>query len=90
VDALDRPRLPRQTYTITGGTYLTLAQIGEIVRHVLPQADIHFGDGPDPVDDIQHQFDTSAAERDLNFRPAISLEEGIRGYAAVLRSRATA
>ena len=36
--------------------------------------------GRDPLDDIQQQFDISAAARDLNYRPLVSLEEGIRSY----------
>jgi UDP-glucuronate 4-epimerase len=88
VTALDTPRLPRHTYNVTGGTYVTLGQIGEIVRSVLPQADIELGEGQDPLDDVQHRFDVSAAERDLRFRPAMSLEQGVRAYAAWLQSRA--
>lgn len=90
VMALQTPHLPRQSYNVTGGTYLTLGEIGDIVRGVLPQADIELGDGPDPVDDRQHRFDVSAVERDLHFRPEISLEQGVRTYAAWLRSRAAA
>jgi UDP-glucuronate 4-epimerase len=90
VTALRTPRLPRQTYNVTGGTYLTLGQIGDIVRRVLPQADIALGEGPDPVDDRQHRFDVSAVQRDLRFTPEISLEQGVRAYAAWLQNRAAA
>jgi nucleoside-diphosphate-sugar epimerase len=90
VTALRTPNLPRQTYNVTGGTYLTLGEIGDIVRRVLPQAVIELGEGPDPVDDMQHRFDISAVERDLRFRPEISLEQGVRAYAAWLQSRTAA
>jgi UDP-glucuronate 4-epimerase len=90
VTALRTPRLPRQTYNVTGGTYLTLGQIGDIVRRVLPQADIALGEGPDPVDDRQHRFDVSAVQQDLRFTPEISLEQGVRAYAAWLQNRAAA
>jgi len=90
VTALRTPNLPRQTYNVTGGTYLTLGEIGGIVRRVLPQAEIELGEGPDPVDDMQHRFDVSAVERDLRFRPEISLEQGVRAYAAWLQSRTAA
>ncbi|WP_445504364.1 NAD-dependent epimerase/dehydratase family protein [Microvirga sp. G4-2] len=90
VTALRTPRLPRQTYNVTGGTYLTLGEIGDIVRRVLPQADIALGEGPDPVDDRQHRFDVSAVQRDLRFTPEISLEQGVRAYAAWLQNRAAA
>lgn len=90
VAALDRPRLPRHAYTVTGGTYLTLAEIGDVVRRIFPNADIAFGEGPDPVDDVQSQFDISAAARDFGYRPSVGLEEGMRCYAEYLRSHSKA
>lgn len=81
VAALDRPRLPRTTYTVTGGTYVTLGEVGEIVRKLVPGADIELEAGPDPVDDLQQRFDISAVQRDLGFVPQLGLEEGIRAYA---------
>jgi nucleoside-diphosphate-sugar epimerase len=88
VTALDTPNLPRRTYNITGGSYLTLREIGDVVRRVIPEADIELGEGPDPVDDVQHRFDISAAEHDLGFRPSISLEDGVRAYASWLKEQA--
>ena len=90
VTAFQVPRLPRSTYNVTGGTYLTLAEVGETVRRILPQAEIELGEGPDPVDDMQHRFDVSAVERDLGFRPEIGLEQGVRAYADWLQSRTPA
>jgi nucleoside-diphosphate-sugar epimerase len=90
VMALDKPDLPRRTYNVTGGTYLTLAEIAEVVRGVLPGADIELGPGADPVDDTQRRFDISAVERDLGYRPAMSLEQGVSTYADWLRARAGA
>lgn len=85
--ALDRPELPRQNYTITGGTYVTLGEVAEIVRRVVPLADIRMEPGPDPTDDVQEMFDISAAGRDLDYQPSVSLEDGIRSYSAWLASR---
>jgi nucleoside-diphosphate-sugar epimerase len=87
VTALDRPNLPRRVYTVTGGTYVTLAEVGEIVRRLLPQADIRMDAGRDPLDDVQHQFDISAAARDLDYRPSVDLEEGIRNYIQWIAAR---
>jgi nucleoside-diphosphate-sugar epimerase len=70
---------------VTGGTCLSLPEVGEAVRRVLPQADISFGEGPDPLDDTHGPFDISAAARDFGYKPAIGLEEGIRSYAEFLR-----
>lgn len=79
--ALDAKTLPRRSYTITGGSYVTLAEVARTIKAVLPQADITMGAGPDPIDDVQARFDISAAERDLGYRPRISLEDGFRSYA---------
>ena len=80
VMALDKRRLPRSNYTVTGGTWMTLGEIAGVVRKVMPAADIKVADGPDPVDDRQERFDISAAARDLGYRPNVSLENGIRAY----------
>ncbi len=85
--AMDAPALPRRTYNITGGLCTTLGQVADTVKQVLPQADIVLQPGPDPVDDLQYQFDNRAAERDLAYVPAVSLEAGIRGYAEWLRQQ---
>ena len=85
--ALQAPPLPRRVYTITGERHLTLGELAGIVRDLLPGADIALEPGPDPLDDDQAQFDTAAARRDLGFMPAISLEDGIRGYAEWLDAR---
>jgi nucleoside-diphosphate-sugar epimerase len=87
IAALDRPTLPRRVYTATGGTFVTLAEVGEIVRRVLPQADISMENGADPEDDIQQRFDISAAARDLGYRPLVSLEDGVRRYAEWLMAQ---
>jgi len=85
--ALDARTLHRRSYTITGGSYCTLSEVAEIVRKVFPNAVIEMGAGSDPVDDVQARFDISAAERDLGYRPRISLEEGIRAYGDWLAAR---
>jgi nucleoside-diphosphate-sugar epimerase len=87
VSALDRKGLPRRNYTVTGGSYVTLDQVATIVSRVLPDANIELALGPDPGDDLQQRFDISAAERDLDYLPAVSLEDGIHHYSGWLRSR---
>lgn len=82
--ALDAPELGQRAYTITGDSYLTLSEVAATVRKVLPQADIGMEAGRDPIDDVQARFDIAAAARDLGYRPRISLEDGVRSYAAWL------
>ncbi|GJD54023.1 dTDP-glucose 4,6-dehydratase [Methylobacterium crusticola] len=84
VAAFDKTDLPRRIYTITGGTYMTLGEVADLVRSIFPRADIELGAGPDPFDDVQQRFEIAAAERDLGYAPRHSLESGIRAYAAWL------
>lgn len=88
--ALDVDKPGRRTYNVTGGRRTTLGEVARVVGRVLPEADIALQSGPDPVDDIQHAFDTRAAERDLAYRPEVSLEAGVRIYAAWLRAQRSA
>ncbi|SAK73826.1 NAD-dependent epimerase/dehydratase [Caballeronia temeraria] len=86
--ALDAPLLRRRVYNITGGTRLTLGEVAEVVRRVMPDADIELERGPDPLDELQEQFDISAAATDLGFRPRHDIETGIRAYAQWLAETA--
>lgn len=81
VAAFDKATLPRRIYTVTGGTCRTLGEIASIVRQILPQADIDLGAGIDPADDVQGEFDISAAKRDFGYSPRYDLLGGILEYA---------
>lgn len=85
VAAIDAPNVGRRVYNVTGGNYQTLAETAELVRRVLPQADISLAAGRDPGDDVQHCFDISAAQQDLGYIPAVTLEDGIRSFAEALK-----
>ncbi|MDT1064438.1 NAD(P)-dependent oxidoreductase [Paracoccus sp. CPCC 101403] len=85
IAALDREALPQQAYNITGGSWLTLAEVAETVKRVIPEARIEVAPGDDPGDMRQERFDISAAKRDLGYRPRMTLEQGIRNYLDWLR-----
>jgi len=87
LEALDAESLPRTTYNVTGNTRVTLGELAQLVRHVLPKADIVLQQGPDPVDEFQEQFSIEAARRDLGYEPRVSLEQGIRSYAEWIEAR---
>jgi UDP-glucuronate 4-epimerase len=78
--ALDATGLKQRTYSITGNSYLTFGQIADIVRTIVPGADIEISPGPDPDDDVQEIFDITAAQRDLGYVPRFSIEQGIKSY----------
>jgi UDP-glucuronate 4-epimerase len=82
--SFDKKVLPRRIYTVTGGSYKMLGQIADIIRAQFPRADIELGAGSN---DVQHEFDISAARRDLGYSARYDLEKGIRDYAAWLASR---
>jgi UDP-glucuronate 4-epimerase len=86
VNALDAQTLGQRVYNVTGDDFRTLAEAADIVRHILPCADITLGPGPDPDDDVQHRFDIEPARRDLGYAPAVTLESGIRGMAEALQA----
>ena len=85
--ALDAEKFRQRAYTVTGGSYLTLGQVADTVRTVLPSAEIRMEPGRDPIDDLQARFDISAAANDLGYRPRIALEDGIRSYAEWLAAQ---
>jgi UDP-glucuronate 4-epimerase len=78
--SLDSTELRQRTYFVTGGSFLTIGQIAQVVRTLYPEAEIEISPGPDPDDDVQEIFDISAAQRDLGYRPQFSIEQGIKSY----------
>lgn len=90
VAALDRTDLPQQAYNISGGSWLTLAEIAQAVARVVPGARITVAPGDDPGDVRQERFDIAAAERDLGFVPRISLEDGVASYLEWLKANGSA
>lgn len=85
--ALRQGKLPRHEYFVTGGTWLTLGEIADVVREVVPWARIDIAAGADPVDDKQSRFDISAAARDFGYTPKVGLKDGIARYRDWLTSR---
>lgn len=75
-------RLPRFAYNISGGTSLTLREVADAAARALPGLDVRFGDSPLSGEYGLRRIDGGAAERDLGYRPSLTLEEGIRAYAA--------
>lgn len=80
IQAFNTGGLPRPVYTITGGLWQTLDTVADVVRVVAPQADIIIEGEPDPEDDLQAEFDISAAAHDFGYVPQVTFEEGLRAY----------
>jgi UDP-glucuronate 4-epimerase len=87
IAAHDVRSIARSIYNATGGDWLTLDEVAEIVRKILPQSAFSLAEGPDPVDELQHQFDIEPTWRELGFSPRISLQSGIADYANYIRAQ---
>ncbi len=91
IAALDRSKLPEPVYNVSAEAgYVSIAQVAEAVRTVLPHAQIQLGPGPDLNDAPRGAFDISAAKRDLGFAPSYGLVEGIRAYTQWLHEQISA
>jgi len=82
--ALDREVAERAVFNINGGPQVSLEEAADLVRRVLPGADIAIGPGVWHLD-RQGEWDTTAAARELGYEPGMSLEDGIADYADWLR-----
>ncbi len=77
--------LGQDVYNVTGDRQVSLTQAADVVRALVPGADIAIGPGYIATLDRQGRQDITAAARDLGYRPRWSLEDGVRAYADWLR-----
>lgn len=66
-------------FNISGGGYWTLRETANMIRNFVPNAHIEIGEGFWHLD-RQGRWDISAAERELGYKPAVSLENGTQHY----------
>lgn len=85
--AVNRELLPQPAYNVSGGGEHTLADAVAIITSIIPAARIDIGPGFLERVDQQGKWDIAAAERDLGFRPAWTLEDGIREFLTVKDER---
>ena len=75
----------QRVLNVSAGQAHTAADVAEIVRKVVPGADITIGDTLTPLEQqnvkMRAPLDVSAAERVLGWSPNWPLEKGIREYA---------
>ncbi len=83
--ALDARHPAARVYNVSGGTSLTLGEVAGIAAQVLTGLRVAFGDDPSGEEYCLREIDLSAAKRDLDFAPRVSLAEGIRAYADWMR-----
>ncbi len=78
--AVEATRTKQFAYNIAGPDFVEMTRIGEIVRSLVPEADITFGRRRDPLGYRREELDISAAGRDLGFVPEYGIEKGIEAY----------
>jgi UDP-glucose 4-epimerase len=83
--ALDCASPEHAVFNVNGGPQVSLREATEHVRAAVPGADIQLGAGHWHLD-RQGEWDTSRAERELGYRPAVALDDGIARYAEWLRA----
>ncbi|NHU49267.1 NAD-dependent epimerase/dehydratase family protein [Rhodococcus sp. A14] len=69
--------LTQPVYHVSGGTQITVAETADTIRTIFPEAKFEIGPGHIEKWDRQGKFDLSASERDLGYRPAWSLADGL-------------
>ena len=84
--ALDCTSPAQRIFNITGGPQTRLGDAAAMVVDQIPGADIEVGPGYIETLDRMGEFDISAAERDLGYRPSRTLEAGLRDYIDWLRT----
>jgi UDP-glucose 4-epimerase len=79
VAALEAP--PGGVYNVGGGARTTINELIENVRHAL-DTPVEVSYGPVSEGDVRSTWaDLERVERELNYRPRVSLEEGIKAQA---------
>jgi UDP-glucuronate 4-epimerase len=76
--------LPRPVYNISAGPGLPMEQLVATLRRLAPETRVTFS-GPSSADIGPAGFALENTERDLGYRPQISLGEGLRRYREALR-----
>ncbi|HET8854015.1 MAG TPA: NAD(P)-dependent oxidoreductase [Ktedonobacteraceae bacterium] len=91
IKALDVPAsaLTQRIFNIGAGSMHSAAQVAEMVRIVLPNADIEIGTGLSDLEQndmrARGMLDLSASRQQLRYEPQYTLEAGIRDYVAMFR-----
>jgi len=77
--------LRSRIFNITGGVLRRRGEVAEIVRRLVPGADIRLGPGIPPTAHLRGPSDLTRARSELGYAPAYSLEEGLADWLTWLR-----
>ncbi|HEX6013066.1 MAG TPA: NAD(P)-dependent oxidoreductase [Geminicoccaceae bacterium] len=73
-------------YNVSSAEHWRVSDVVDLMRKLVPSADVEVGPGLIPELDVQGPFDCSAARRDLGYAPKWPLERGLAQYAQWLSS----
>ena len=85
IAAVKAPAFKQHAYNISGPDFVTMEEIADIVRRVLPAARITMAPGVEATSYRRERLDISAAQRDFGWIPQWDASRGIADYAAWLR-----
>lgn len=89
VRALVSERTENRVFNVCGEEPHDLGHMANLLRHIVPRADIKFRGQPMPTSLRTAEVrtvDCSAAREELCYEPSYSLEQGLREYVGTLRS----
>lgn len=72
-------------FNITGGVLRRRGEVAEIVRRLVPGADIRLGPGIPPTAHLRGPSDLSRARADLGYAPRYTLEQGLADWLSWLQ-----
>ena len=72
--------LKYQVYNIGGGKTVSLAEVAEAIRNVVPEIKIDFAVGEPPADNKEFAMDIRRIREELNYVPEFPLERGIQSF----------
>jgi nucleoside-diphosphate-sugar epimerase len=84
--ALDRPNLPRRAYNVAPDSSLTLAEVVETVKSIVPGVTATFGSDPEGDQYMIRSVDLSIAKNELGYYPKVSFRDGVTRYAEWLQN----
>jgi nucleoside-diphosphate-sugar epimerase len=87
VAASIRDKTEHRAFNIGTGVLSTLAQVGEIVLRLIPNAQIEIGPGFDVAETVKGPLDIRRAKDELGFLAEFNLEAGVNDYVQTVKSR---
>ncbi len=85
--ALDAPRPPLAAYNIGNQETTSDEEVAEIVRDLIPDADIEFLSSSSAPGEARQPMDITAAQGDLGYAPTVNMRAGVTMYVEWFREQ---